>query len=623
MNLKYNIVQIIVLFNSIVLSAQCSPWGISAHPLRKMEWANIDRALSLTNQANISWLREDFQFGRMYRKNAPFDFSAYDKLLEKADMYGVHILPILQAYDSELLKSASELVPIYEHPEEWRRFVRETVSHFHHRMKYWEIWNEPDGGFWKPYPDASQYVKLLQIAYEEIKRIDADCQVLLGGLCYWNADYLEAMYKAGVQGYFDVIAIHSYNYAMDVNAKMEREKNEFYNVISKYESSDKPIWITEFGGSSHKSELMEQAPDFMLKAIQYSLNKLGKTFSSGNMTVGIAVSPRVKELNEIDLYRKWLPGVTLTIIPYNELDCLNPDDVPVLVGCEGLKIDEPLLNPLYTYVQKGGLLIGHGKVPFHTVFTQDVAGNWLFKDVGTKLYPQWGMTFNAHWSKKGIPVYTNEVLTARDAVRAGLPEVSNTYVDRFLSFDTPKEGGHYYPLIHAMHEGQIVGEGMALYTFNNHRGGILLSTICLEAGITEQEQANLLQRNCLLYLSLGIEKLFWYDLHNDGSLKGEKEDNFGLLTYDWQLKPAYNAYVELTTQLGRNPTFIKRLEGDNPNVWALVFQREEDNNKVVAIWSTRKMDCITIQENDLCTTVKLVDNKVNFLPFSKGESIKF
>lgn len=617
--MRYYFLLFTIVIHYMTVMAQDSPWGVAAHPLRKAEWDNIDRSFSFVNQANISWIREDFRFSKVYKGKSSFDFSIYDKLLEKADAYGIHILPILQAYDSELLKSAPELIPIYKHPEEWRRYVRETVNHFHHKMKYWEIWNEPDGGFWKPYPNVAQYVKLLQIAYEEIKRIDSECQVILGGLCYWNADYLEAMYKTGAQGYFDIIAIHPYNYAMDVDAKMERERNEFYNVISKYESSEKPVWITEFGGSSYKSELMEQAPDFMLKAIQYSLNKLGKAFSPENTTIGIAVSPRVKELDEIDLYREWLPGVTLALIPYNELDCLDPNEVPVLIGCEGLKIDEPLLNPLYAYVQKGGLLVGHGKVPFHTVFTQDAAGNWLFKDVGAKLYPQWGMTFNAHWSKKGVPIYTNDVLTAHDAVKADLPEVSNVYVDRFLSFDTPKVGGHYYPLVHAVHESQIVGEGMALYTFNNHRGGILLSTICLEAGVTEQEQANLLQRNCLLYLSLGIEKLFWYDLHSDGELRGEKEDNFGLLTYDWQPKPAYNAYVELTTHLGRNPQFIKRLSGDNSNIWALLFKREEDNKKIIAIWSTKKIDSFISRGR----TMELVDNKVKFLLSGNCKSIKF
>jgi len=609
---------------SQIQEAVNSPWGVSAHPTTNREWENIDTLVTRVKDAGITWIREDYKFGYICKNDSEFTFSRYDSLLLIAEENNVQILPILQAYDNELTSAGrTDVLPIYKHPEEWRRFVRETVKRYYHKLKYWEIWNEQDGGFWKPSPDAGQYVLLLKIAYEEIKKIDPDCKVIVGGLCSWNTDYLRAMYQAGAKGYFDILAVHPYNHAPDVNTQAKRMREEFLNVISQYEDKLIPIWITEFGGTSFKGQLAEQQPDFALQAIQYSLDKLNVK-KQGRLKVGVVVSPRVKNLDEVERTRTWLPDIEIEPITLQKLVTLNIEEYPVLIGSEGVNIDEPLLAPMLEYIKKGGLLVTANQIPFYTVHTQDKNEIWQRADRADETHPFFRMAFDAWWLKDGLPNGTNTIKLSDDAIENGLPPVSDIYVDRYLTNNNMKDEDKYYPIIKAYHNNEYIGDGMALYTYNDWKGGLLVSTVSLVTGYTEEEQANLLQRIYLVYLFLGVEKMFWYDLHSDGILKGEREHNFGLLNYDWSPKKAYESYSDMVSVLGKNPTFEGKINGKNPSVWALLFKNNEAGDKILALWTTKDKANVEITFRDgQKKQMILLNSDVKFITVNDYKNIIF
>lgn len=601
--------------------SQHSPWGVAAHPTSNKEWDNIELLIKRVKDANIKWIREDFRFSYICQDKDSYRFSRYDSLVDIAGKNGIDILPILQAYDNEIGKNRSELVPIYKHPEVWRKYVRETVKRYHHKLKYWEIWNEQDGGFWKPAPNVAQYVSLLKIAYEEIKAIDMECKVIVGGLCSWNGDYLQAMYNEGAKGYFDIVAVHPYNFGPDVNLMMRRKRYELLDVIKKHETKNIPVWITEFGGTSFSGELFIQQPRFMENAIRFALDKLKK--ESRELKIGVAISPRVTNIKEVETTRAWLPDIKLTPVSFDKLKELDPADCPALIGGESLYIDEPMLAPLRKYVEKGGLLIAVNKLPFYTVLYEDNKGTWHQKDNANITYPLFRMNFEAFWTKKGVPEHTNTVRLSSIAQEKGLPSISNIYVDRFVDDKNIKDDDRYYPIIRAYNKDKLIGDGMALYTYRDWKGGVLISTISVETGYTEEEQANLLQRVYLVYMSLGVEKMFWYDLHNDGQLKGEREHNFGLLNYDFSPKKAYDAYKHLTEMLGKNPRFVRKVEGSDSNIWALIFENTEEHRLILAAWSITDTGQIEIIGNDNKYQVSLNNKKVAFIPIADTTTVNF
>ncbi len=68
---------------------------------------------------------------------------------------------------------------------------------------------------------------------------------------------------------------------------------------------------------------------------------------------------------------------------------------------------------------------------------------------------------------------------------------------------------------------------------------------------SEDLQASYLVRGMVQGLSVGAERIFWYDLANDGWDASNDEHNYGLVRRDWRsLKPAYTAYRTLISVLG-------------------------------------------------------------------------
>lgn len=89
----------------------------------------------------------------------------------------------------------------------WRNWVRAMAQHYDGRIRYWEVWNEPDIGFWLGTLD--EYLVLLRAAYEEIKAVDPKLQVMTGGFAIYNRNptFIDGVIERGQQ-WFDIFAHH-------------------------------------------------------------------------------------------------------------------------------------------------------------------------------------------------------------------------------------------------------------------------------------------------------------------------------------------------------------------------------------------------------------------------------
>mgnify|MGYP000214046707 FL=1 len=139
-----------------VLAASDSPWGIMSHPFWSRTPEEFKNEIKMTSEAGAKWMRTDFGFGMICKEPGKFDFSRSDKLVEELAAKGIQVLPVLEGYDWEI---RPECRPLYKYPEEWRNYVRAVAEHYKGRIHAYEIWNEQDGGFWRPAPNAAQYVR--------------------------------------------------------------------------------------------------------------------------------------------------------------------------------------------------------------------------------------------------------------------------------------------------------------------------------------------------------------------------------------------------------------------------------------------------------------------------------
>lgn len=570
-----------------------SPWGIMSHPLWSKNPRDLEMEVKSTKEAGMRYFRTDFGFGGIAKAGDRYDFSRYDELVEKLNAAGIEILPVLQGYDWEVQRSRPDAVPLYKHPETWRKFIRAVAEHYKGRIHAYEIWNEQDGGFWKPSPNAAQYVPLLKIAYQEIKAVDPDARVIVGGLCGWNSDYMRDIYSHGGKGFFDAVAVHPYGWGPDASPATTAAFNTFKQVMAENGDSGKELWLTEFGTSTFRSSLLDQQKDVILRAIELAMKKTGRACPKGVLTVGIPADLR-NPVAEDPLPRAWLPGAKIVKLTPEELAKLDPAEIPVVIGCEALRIQADYLEPSIEYVRKGGVLLAFGQVPYYVKEYRQPNGNWISRDSVAELHDLLRIGFDAWWTDKRIPESTFSVRTADGMDAEGIKPLKNVYVSRVLNGKNLEPGDVYTPIIHVLGKnGEVVGEGLALYTFGDRKGAILGCTLLYQSGLSEEEQANLIMRNYLAYLAGGVSKLFVYNLRDKGTNPAEKEDNFGIVKRDFTPKKAYLAYCAMTAALGAEPEFVKDMSPSSA-VKALLFKRGEDDKLVLATWAIKPETVYTV-----------------------------
>src|SRR5262249_50828246 len=126
-----------------------------------------EQDLDLIAAAGFKFVRMDFAWTAIEKQKGKYDWSDYDQLMANLDKRGVRALFILD-YSHHLYEEAvTSPHPITgathrttaspQHPESIAAFARwaaASANHFHARHIIWEIWNEPNGHFWAPKPDA-------------------------------------------------------------------------------------------------------------------------------------------------------------------------------------------------------------------------------------------------------------------------------------------------------------------------------------------------------------------------------------------------------------------------------------------------------------------------------------
>ncbi len=102
-------------------------------------------------------------------------------------------------------------------------------------------------------------------------------------------------------------------------------------------------------------------------------------------------------------------------------------------------------------------------------------------------------------------------------------------------------------------------------------------------GVSLQTQANFITRQQLSNLLNGVPVSIWYDWRNDGKDPNENEHNFGTVTDELQLKPAYRSVQILTHELG-GYRISRRQPMADPQDFALVLTNSIQETKL-AVWT--------------------------------------
>lgn len=229
---------------------------------------DLEKAVSLMKEAGISWVRMDFLWQDIEPTQGKFEFKKYDYIVDLLNRNNISILGILD-YSADWASVCGKWnCP----PKDNRLFVdyaTGVVSRYKDKVKYWEIWNEPDSSiYWSVQDGLKSYCALLKDVYSAIKKIDAECKILNGGLANGVAS-INHLYDNGAKDYFDILNIHIFDSPFNLAAieRVSAYPKLAYKIMSRNGDGNKKIWITEIGCPGVKRDLkvnnwwMGQNPD--------------------------------------------------------------------------------------------------------------------------------------------------------------------------------------------------------------------------------------------------------------------------------------------------------------------------------------------------------------------------
>lgn len=243
--------------------------------------------LEMLAGAGFKWVRMDFSWGATERKKGEYDFSAYDRLVAALDKFKLRAVFILD-YGNPLYADPGDSSPFTSraHMPEFReafgKWAVAAVQHFQGRGYLWEMWNEPNGGFWKSPDKTGDYIALAKSTGEALRqagllrmrraeggrRNGATAPALsdsalrtphseLQGEAFIgpatstiDMPYLEACFKAGLLEYWDAVSVHPYR--QNSPESVGQEYRLLRELIKQYAPRDKviPIISGEWGYSS-------------------------------------------------------------------------------------------------------------------------------------------------------------------------------------------------------------------------------------------------------------------------------------------------------------------------------------------------------------------------------------
>jgi uncharacterized protein (TIGR03437 family) len=142
--------------------------------------------------------------------------------------------------------------------EDWSDYVTAVAQRYKGRIRYYEIWNEPNDSTYFT-GTVEQLAQLTQTASQILKSVDP--QNTVTSPAAYSAGYLDTFLATGAGQYVDVIGFHVYATPPESTGPLLANVRL---VMNKYGLGGKPLWDTE-GASGDDTTPPNQAATYMVR----------------------------------------------------------------------------------------------------------------------------------------------------------------------------------------------------------------------------------------------------------------------------------------------------------------------------------------------------------------------
>lgn len=208
--------------NTAPVTMTSPDYGMQVFLFWKAEIA--DRDLQLVQDAGFRWVKQEFAWREIEgAAKGAFDWERTDRVMNQIDAHGLKVIARLGVQPQWAGGGYPEVGPP-DNMQDFADFAAAVAQRYKGRIDAYQIWNEPNlAREWgnRP-PNAAEYTEMLKLAYQAIKAVDPYPIIISAGLAPTTRNddvarpdtyYIQEMYDAGAQPYFDALGAHGAGYA--------------------------------------------------------------------------------------------------------------------------------------------------------------------------------------------------------------------------------------------------------------------------------------------------------------------------------------------------------------------------------------------------------------------------
>lgn len=198
-----------------------SPWGAEfnalpphidkyPHELNTISPSRIDSLITYAANLGIKWVRLSVNWSNIVDTAGYYHWENTDRIVNGLVEKRIKIALCLNGGHKRYTGSNAPYSA--ESLEHWKNFAKTFVQRYKGKISNWELWNEPNTvWFWKPAPNASQYVRLMAEFYKLVKESDPWARITGGSMARLDLVFADSILKLGMGQYVDAISFHPYD----------------------------------------------------------------------------------------------------------------------------------------------------------------------------------------------------------------------------------------------------------------------------------------------------------------------------------------------------------------------------------------------------------------------------
>ncbi|MDM8528636.1 O-antigen ligase family protein [Anaerolineales bacterium HSG24] len=244
--------------------------------LTQYQGIELTRNLALMYESGFTWIRQPIPWNEIETTPNEIDWSAYDRIIEAVSQFNAELPSDTPAELQIKLITVLHTTPTWARAQDsspttppkklhdFGRFARLFATRYGDQVNHYQIWHEPNlsANWGNRFVDPAEYTRLLREATVNIKATDPQAIIISAGLAPTLEDgplnlnemaYLDQLYAAHAERWFDVVATQIYGFATEPEQSADPTTLGFSRtellrqVMLNHGDAETPIWATAFG----------------------------------------------------------------------------------------------------------------------------------------------------------------------------------------------------------------------------------------------------------------------------------------------------------------------------------------------------------------------------------------